>query len=67
MRFKLEIDMANAAFEEGVRGHELTQCLARVAARVELGETEGRVRDTKGNTVGTWTLTEHVRLDSLNI
>jgi hypothetical protein len=63
MHFKLEMDTENDAFRDGLLGVEIAHCLNRVASRAELGELEGTVRDTNGNTVGHWALTESVRFE----
>lgn len=57
MRFTLTVDMDNSAFEEEPK-LELVDVLERVTAAVMQRGVgvglEGRVRDTNGNTVGTW-------------
>ena len=51
MAFKMSVTMDNAAFESP---EELPEIIRRVADRVADGETAGSVRDSNGNTVGTW-------------
>ena len=53
MRFALEIDMDNAAFEDD---RELHRVLATVNAYG--GRREGILRDFNGNRVGHWEITE---------
>lgn len=60
MRFKLEIDMGNAAFEDGP--HELARILSELAARLEGRGVDrpgdsGGLMDFNGNKVGTWKVT----------
>jgi hypothetical protein len=55
MHIDIHIEMDNAAFdEEEADGLELDRCLGRIAARYRDGYRAGEVRDTNGNTVGTW-------------
>ena len=55
-KFKLEIEMGNAAFDGISRFFEAGRILAEVAHRVEEGAREGIVQDHNGNTVGSfWT------------
>ncbi len=59
MKLKIEIAMDNAAFGDNPsdRGAEIRQVLQSIPTRVEFGYTEGNLRDTNGNTVGTWKIT----------
>lgn len=59
MRFKLEFDCDNAAFDED-SVHEATRTLARVVGTLALDGRwgSGFVRDSNGNTIGTWTFVE---------
>lgn len=52
MQFKLEINLDNAAYEN--LGWELGENLQNVIDRIGSGSTEGKVRDSNGNLVGTW-------------
>jgi hypothetical protein len=53
MTFTLTIDMNNAAFDDPEQ--ELAVCLTRVAVKITTGITDtGIVRDSNGNTVGSW-------------
>ena len=56
--FTIEIETDNAAFGETRIGaaRELAIMLHEIARRLARGETEGRVRDVNGNTVGRFTL-----------
>ena len=51
---KLNIKTTNAAFED--KSLEAARLLREVAERIESGETEGNLKDTNGNTVGSWKL-----------
>jgi hypothetical protein len=69
MKFTLEINMDNAAFDTGVEGDkarsgvEVWKILNELATKIynsyslETGD-DGQVRDTNGNKVGTWEVTE---------
>ena len=63
MRFKLTINMDNAAFEDNGRGGELSEILHKLADRLESesfddgGDFEG-VNDSNGNRVGRWEIGE---------
>lgn len=52
MKFSLEIDMDNDAFEDS---YELVYCLKQVADSV-LRANDGAVRDSNGNRVGVWSV-----------
>ena len=54
MKLEISVEMDNAAFTEN--DDELAQLLLRVDRRIKGGYTEGRLRDTNGNTVGEWRL-----------
>lgn len=62
MGFKLEFKTDNAAFHEDeyAMAEEVSSILKGVAEKIAAadGTTEGPVRDTNGNTVGKWSLTE---------
>lgn len=51
--FELKFATDNAAFEEAFET-EITVILDRVAEKVRAGHREGTVRDTNGNTVGSF-------------
>lgn len=55
MRFQLQFDMDNAAFEEP--GLEAARILRHVADGVELDAKEGNCTDFNGNKVGQWKIT----------
>jgi hypothetical protein len=48
--FTLKIETDNAAFEDG--SFEVARILREVAKRLDRGETDGRVQDVNGHTVG---------------
>jgi hypothetical protein len=56
MRFKIEIEMDNAAFEH--RGNEVARILGELSNLIEDDDLNpndgGTVRDSNGNTVGSW-------------
>ena len=58
MKFILEIDMNNAAFEEPYQFMELRRILEETAERVDIPNgvvtMEKVVLDVNGNTVGSW-------------
>ena len=56
MKFKLEINLDNAAYED--LGGEIRDNLEQVLQRIAQGIIEGRIRDTNGNAVGDWEITE---------
>lgn len=60
MKFSLEIDMGNAAFNENP--NELPRILSEVAERLETygfdAGAEGHPRDTNGHKVGAWKIAE---------
>ena len=51
MRFVIEIDQDNAAFEDSAAS-ETARILRSVARRYEGGDLEGDIRDENGNTIG---------------
>ena len=53
--FKLEFSTDNAAFEDSL---EVVRILERIAQNVKGGDTFGAVKDSNGNTVGRWSLSE---------
>ncbi len=55
MKFNLEIDMDNAAFEDNL--NELSNIFTRLSKRVKDNQLEpdaGYIRDSNGNKVGDW-------------
>ena len=54
--FKLNIDTENSAFEN-YKVEELTEILEALIDRINDGQTEGKLRDRNGNTVGDFSLT----------
>lgn len=56
MAFSLTLDTDNAAFEDGLTGHEVARILRSAADRLEQGEDSGQLRDVNGNTVGSYLL-----------
>lgn len=57
MSVKIEFETSGAAFSENT-DLEIEILLAGIAGAIALGETEGPVRDTNGNTVGSWEYTK---------
>jgi len=55
MKLKLEIDMDNSAFEEPGEIQNIIEQLAQKLAGASQGE-HGSVRDSNGNTVGSWSI-----------
>ena len=53
MRFVLEFDMNNAAFEDDPTG-EVLRVLSVVEDQIEAGYGYGPLRDVNGNTIGDW-------------
>jgi len=51
MKFVMEIECDNAAFEEAP-GHELARIIETAAVRVREGVHWGKLRDINGNQVG---------------
>lgn len=54
--FTLTVKTGNEAFSDGNLALELARILRKAAERLEAGETDGRLRDCNGNTVGTFTV-----------
>jgi sugar phosphate isomerase/epimerase len=54
--FTLNIDTGNAAFDEDEPNIELTRILREVIGHLNAWDTEGKIRDLNGNTVGSWKL-----------
>lgn len=62
MKFKLEIDMGNATFED-CNGYEIARILKEIAIQtheeqLSLWDKVHPIRDINGNKVGTWEVTE---------
>ena len=55
MKFKIEFDMNNAAFDDYPES-EIYSILDNVKTKVIDGFVHGRVRDANGNTIGYWTI-----------
>lgn len=53
---KIEFNTKNDSFEGERIKTECRRILADIAARIELGQVEGRIRDINGDIVGTWEL-----------
>ena len=53
--FKLEFSTENAAFEDSL---EVVVILERIAQKMKQGDRFGAVKDSNGNTVGRWSLTD---------
>lgn len=49
--FELSIDLGNAAMQTP---GDVVEALIQVTARIGMGETEGRIKDRNGNSVGEW-------------
>lgn len=56
MKFKCEIDMNNAAFEDNP-SVELSRILRSIAVEVECDYTSGNILDFNGNKVGKFSIT----------
>lgn len=55
MRFNLDFDMDNAAFEGDAAEGEVARILRNIAEKIEIaGLTEGAVYDINGNRVGAY-------------
>ena len=50
----LAFDMGNAAFADGNAPEECARILRIVAGKVSSGQEGGMIRDSNGNSVGTW-------------
>lgn len=55
MKFKLEFDMNNAAFDNATEA-ETSRILIVVGEQIEQGKTDGIVMDYNGNRVGQWSI-----------
>jgi len=59
MQIKIEIDLDNAAFDDGNNGAtELNRLLGTIPFRVAFGWQGGKLIDFNGNTVGHWQITK---------
>jgi hypothetical protein len=64
LEFKLQLDMGNAAFDEGMEGHETARILRELADKIDhdlhglTRSDTGTLRDINGNKVGTWEVVE---------
>ena len=63
MKFKLEIDIDNASFEDLGEGHEISNVLHNIINKIEhidefSLDDKGRARDMNGNTVAFWEITD---------
>lgn len=59
--FKLEFSTDNAAFGDNDRAtleHEVEMRLLNIVASISHGIYQGVVRDSNGNTIGQWSLTD---------
>lgn len=54
--FKIQFETINAAFSDHGMASECSAILDKIAARVRDGEFEGRIRDTNGNTIGSFSI-----------
>ena len=57
MEFNLRFNMDNAAFSDYPEG-EISSILRKVINKVNDGNEDGQIRDTNGNTVGEWDISE---------
>ncbi len=53
MKFRCDIDMSNAAFDEN-REFELCRILTMIVRQVREGQTAMGLKDSNGNRVGQW-------------
>ncbi len=53
MKFTMEVEMDNAAFDRG-DGRELSRILRLIENKLCAGETSGKCMDLNGNKVGSW-------------
>lgn len=70
MRMEIGFDMNNAAFEDDLRGFEVSRILKKIADYAEQGidsDFSGNIKDINGNTVGEFSvdLTAQEYQDSL--
>jgi hypothetical protein len=56
MKLDISISLDNAAFVDNGVKHELRPMLDRIGDGIEAGETDGKLRDSNGNTVGSWSV-----------
>lgn len=56
MTFLLKIETDNAAFADGNAASEVARILRETATKIESGHTDGKLRDSNGNTVGSFAL-----------
>lgn len=54
--FTLNIETSNAAFQDDAAHHEIARILRDLAERFDNGVDSGTVKDTNGNTVGSFAL-----------
>ena len=54
MTFELKNNMDNAAFEDNGRFNELESCLKAVIKQLQECHISGKIRDSNGNTVGSY-------------
>lgn len=52
MKLHLTLDLSNAAFDDNP--NELDNLLAKIAEKVKAGTTESLVKDSNGNTIGSF-------------
>ena len=52
--FKIEFETTNSAFDDPA--DEIAAILALIASRLTGGETEGLIKDSNGNRIGSWKL-----------
>lgn len=57
-KFSMDIACDNAAFDGDNLGQELRWVLANVARGIGAGDRKGSVRDSNGNIIGTFRVTE---------
>lgn len=62
MSFKLEFDTDNAAFDDHIQV-EIPSILKHVAQMVTFGRKSGKVKDAKGNSIGSWELDHDLETD----
>ncbi len=58
MEFQAVIKMDNAAFEENGGTEEIRKRIRHIADQINTGITYSNIRDTNGNIVGKWEITE---------
>jgi hypothetical protein len=52
MRFAIHFDLRNDVFQGDRRQEEIARTLEATAHKIRCGETEGRVNDSNGNSIG---------------